>query len=316
MIIDAHFHTNFQGYSHLDVIDYLDRNNIDKCWLFTWEEEEPEIESLYTHLSVYDVLEAYNKYPDRIIPFYAPDPNTKNLEEVFKKYANAGIKGVGELKVKYRWDSQVIIDYLKVIEQIGFPLVFHMETDRYHYISSGNNWFDKALDIMMNGGFNGVARKYIERFIDKTGLFKNKIKKNLKYFPGYLLDFYELEQRLQEFPNINFVAHGPHFWNNMSANPDKDLTFTKGKVYKEGVISNLLENYDNLYADISGKSGYIALTRDSNYSKPFMHKYYDKLLFGTDNHDLGHYEVLKSFQLPKGKENKILFENAEKLIGI
>ena len=66
---DAHFHVNFCGYDVNKLIDYLDKNNFEKCWLLTWEELSPPIPSLYESLSIEDELSAFEKYSDRIIPF-------------------------------------------------------------------------------------------------------------------------------------------------------------------------------------------------------------------------------------------------------
>jgi len=313
MIIDAHLHTNFIGFNNHNIIDYLNNNNIDKCWLLTWEELQPAIKSLYTHLSIDDIMEVYDKYPDRIVPFYAPDPKTKDLGKVFKTYANKGIRGVGELKVNFNWDSPEMIHYLDEVNKTNFPLLFHMEIDRHQYIRSGNSRLHIIIEKIMNGGFNGIMRRHIENFVEKTGFFKNRLRKNLTYFPGYLFNFYEFEKRLQEYPKINFIAHGPHFWNNISASPVYKIGFTKGRVRKAGIIYELLKKYDNLYADISGKSGYIALSRDKKFSNFFLNEFSHKLLFGTDNHNMGHLKMLKSFKLPKNKEDLILYKNAESL---
>ncbi len=314
MIIDTHLHVGFKGFSEQELINYLDANGIEKCWLLTWEEQAPVIDDLYQHLSIDRVLEAYHNHPDRIVPFYAPDPGRRNVESLISKYLEMGVQGIGELKVKYKWSSPEMLRYLKAVDGTGCPVLFHMEADRYHFIPPNDNVTGKALDVIMNRGFNGVVRKYVDRFINLTGLFKEKFKARLKYFPGYLMDFQGLEKRLQQFPDINFIAHGPRFWNHVSRNPDEELNFMRGKVEEEGIAVQLLKEYDNLYADISGKSGFNALTRDEDFAKELLHECADKLLYGTDNYELGHFEAIKSFELPKQKEELILHENAEALI--
>ncbi len=314
MIIDSHFHTGFHGYTPDSVIAYMDKYNIHKCWLLTWEEADPAIRKLYNHLKAEDVLEAREKYPDRIVPFYAPDPSRKDFREIMDDYLSKGFKGVGELKVKYRWDSYETDQYLQYVNQKRLPLVFHMEVDRYHFISPENTLIKKIISKSLNGGFNGISRKYIENFIARTGLFKKQFQNNLVYFPGYLLDFQSLEEKVAQYKGITYIAHGPHVWNNISSDVDSQLTLNKGKVNQEGIIGQLLSKYPNLYADISGRSGYNALTRDKAFSKIFLEKYAHKLLYGTDNSLLNQQELIKSFKLPAYKEKQMFFENACKIM--
>ena len=54
--IDAHFHVNFCGYTANKIVNYLNEKQIEQCWLYTWEENNPPIPSLYEHLSIEDVL--------------------------------------------------------------------------------------------------------------------------------------------------------------------------------------------------------------------------------------------------------------------
>jgi hypothetical protein len=314
MIIDAHLHITLQGFTAQKVINYLDKYRIDRCWLLTWEEFNPAISRLYEPITIDDTIEAYEKYPERIIPFYAPDPQKKQLEQTVNKYINKGIKGIGELKVNYRWHSPIIDNYLKTINKLKLPVLFHMENERYHYVNQNDTVFEKFLYLLLNGARNGITRKYIEKFIDFSGFFKKNFKKQLVFFPGYLLDFSELEKKLIRYPSINFIAHGPHFWNNIATEIDPYKTLNKGKIKKAGIISELLFKYDNLFADISGKSGFNALTRDKNYAKIFLEKHYNKLLFGTDNNELNQIELIKSYKLPVNKEQKIFYKNAEQII--
>ncbi len=67
-------HVNLNGWTLKDIIGYLDRERIDFCWLLSWEEVNPGPWG-YKHLPVEDISEAFQKYPSRIIPFYAPDPH-------------------------------------------------------------------------------------------------------------------------------------------------------------------------------------------------------------------------------------------------
>ena len=44
-----------------------------------------------------------------------------------------------------------------------------------------------------------------------------------------------------------------------------------------------MEQYDNLWADLSAGSGYNAITRDEAFGLTFLERFQDKLMFGTDS---------------------------------
>lgn len=312
--IDAHVHVDLAGMDAGRLIEYMDRNGIDMCWLHTWEELSPPIDNIYQTIPVTEVFEVYEQHPDRIVPFYAPDPKTKKLEQKIKKRTEQGLKGCGELKVTHTWADKVITDYLRIIDRYDLPLLFHMEEPRMHYVPQKPRRLEKMLDMLLNGALNGITKHYLMRFSRKTSILKDHIEDHLKYFPGYLYDFANLEKRLQQFPGIDFIGHGPHFWNNISDDPPEILFHDKGTIESFGVIDRLLSTYDNFYCDISGKSGYNALTRDRDKAREFLEKHYAKILFGTDNTAFGLEELILSFHLPEEKLKKIFFENAADLV--
>jgi predicted TIM-barrel fold metal-dependent hydrolase len=78
-----------------------------------------------------------------------------------------------------------------------------------------------------------------------------------------------------------------------------------------GKLPRLLAKYPNVYADISGHSGYNALTRDKRFGIRFVGKYYRKLLYGTDFHDRRHLDYLLTTGFSKKVLNPMLYRNAE-----
>ncbi len=312
--IDSHMHVNLCGFDAENIIEHMDAENIDKCWLLTWEEKNPTFSELYDNIAISDIIEAHEKCPDRIVPFYAPDPTRSDWEKTMRYYNSMGIEGCGELKVTYRWLDDEIEKVLDGIDKLKIPLVFHMEDPNYHFFINQTNLFYKLLDKLLNGAFNGLTRKYAEKFINKTGFFKKSFEKRLSYFPGYLMDFAGLEYRLKQYPNLNFIAHGPAFWNNIESNPDSHKTLGKGKIKEKGIAVDLLKKYDNLYADTSGKSGFNALKRDPEFTKKFLHEFYNKILYGTDNeYKLPFEMIIRKANLPTNKLKRIMAENAEAL---
>lgn len=313
--IDAHLHVKLEGLDADQLLQYMNERRIDKCWLLTWEETDPAIDSLYQNLPPEEVFEAYEKYPDRIVPFYAPDPKTRNLNKKIVRHKERGLKGCGELKVSHKWEERIMGDYLQVMDQHDLPVLFHMERPHRHYVPQKPGVLENMLDILMNGALNGIVKHHLMRLSRKTSLLHGHIEEHLEEFPGYLYDFAGLEKRLRQFPDLNFIGHGPHFWNHISDEPPRILVHDKGPIRHFGVIDRLLSSYPNFYCDISGKSGYNALSRDPEQARIFLEKHHQKILFGTDNTGLDYDGLIRSFRLPEDKLQNLYFRNAERLTG-
>ena len=81
-----------------------------------------------------------------------------------------------------------------------------------------------------------------------------------------------------------------------------------------GRVSELLRKYPNLYGDMSGGSGRLALSRDPEHARRFITEFQDRLLFARDYFDDGLQVFLDSLSLPEPIREKIYFRNAGKLI--
>ncbi len=93
-----------------------------------------------------------------------------------------------------------------------------------------------------------------------------------------------LERLLQAAPQTIIIGHGPGFWAEISAEvkPEDKRGYPTGPIRREGAVPRLMRRYPNLYADLSARSGYNALTRDADYGAAFLEEFQDRLLFGTD----------------------------------
>jgi predicted TIM-barrel fold metal-dependent hydrolase len=314
--IDAHLHMNFKNMTPSSVIKYLDKNNIEKCWLLTWEENNPALPSLYRNLPPSDVFELYHRFPERIVPFYAPDPSSENIPDIFALYIKKGLKGCGELKVTMSWDDDNITAYLDQLSNLKLPLLFHMEAPKTYYIPDRTNYADRAFALLMNGAFNGVSGYYIRKLMPENSSMAKYIERKSIWFPGYLSNFVMLEKSLGEYPSVKFIAHGPHFWNNISADASGEYFYSKGGYEHFGIADYLLEKYNNFFCDISGRGAYMALKRDKNQTKIFLEKHAGKILFGTDNFNhLRLEELILSSGLPTALQEKIFHGNAENILG-
>ena len=118
---------------------------------------------------------------------------------------------------------------------------------------------------------------------------------------------------MKKYPKIPFIGHGPLFWKGISSDLEVELEtdrYPNGPIVDQGITCRLLAQYQNLYADISGFSGYNALTRDTKFTRNLISKYTNKILFGTDNQSLGLREFLDSLGLPIDAYRLIYGENA------
>jgi len=311
MIIDSHMHVGFRGLSADRIVEHLDRNGIDACWLLTWEEVDPAVPQDYLHLSIEDVFEAYQKCPDRIVPMYAPDPSRPDAPERLRHWHRQGVRGCGELKVSLDWGSEKLDGLLRCVGELNMPLVFHMENHRAFYTSDSGSAADRLFARLLGTDrLGGITRAVAERAAKVCPSLGARRERLRRWFPGYLLDFDGLERRLEAYPQVRFVGHGPLFWAGISEDMQPGTKYPKGEVGREGITCRLLAEHDNLYADLSGTSGFNAIRRDGPFAKRFLSQFEEKILFGTDNFRLGQKEHLDSLGLSKGTYRRIYHENA------
>jgi predicted TIM-barrel fold metal-dependent hydrolase len=76
-----------------------------------------------------------------------------------------------------------------------------------------------------------------------------------------------LAKALATFPKCNFIGHGPGWWASISG----DVTarelggYPKSPVAPGGAMDKLMEQFPNLYADLSAGSGASAIQRDLTF---------------------------------------------------
>lgn len=94
-----------------------------------------------------------------------------------------------------------------------------------------------------------------------------------------------LEHALNSNPDTVFIGHGPTFWAEISSYIPDDLRngYPIGDIKPDGAVPKLLKKYPNLWADMSAKSGWNALTRDPVFTIEFLDEFQDKIMFGTDS---------------------------------
>jgi len=96
---------------------------------------------------------------------------------------------------------------------------------------------------------------------------------------GYAKTF---ESILKKYPNTTFIGHADAFWANVSADYHNEAAYPAGPMVRGGVTDKWLSDYPNLFGDLSANSGNNALSRDPSFTKDFVTRHQDKLMFGSD----------------------------------
>lgn len=96
---------------------------------------------------------------------------------------------------------------------------------------------------------------------------------------GYAKTF---ESILKANPKTTFIGHADAFWANVSADYKNDAAYPSGPIVRGGVTDKWLGDYPNLFGDLAANSGNNALSRDADFTRDFLKRHQDKLIFGSD----------------------------------
>ncbi len=143
-------------------------------------------------------------------------------------------------------------------------------------------------------------------------------------FKMYNHGFERFDKMLQKFPRVKFLGHAQTWWANIDRNhTDQTVLYPKGPVAPGGLTDRYLSDYPNMYGDLAAGSGLNALTRDEDFTRDFLMRHRDKLLFGSDCSDrdgggancLGAQIIraIRRLAADRELERKLLCENARTL---
>ena len=182
------------------------------------------------------------RYLGRFFLFTSTDDTKSNAADILRKTAVAGTRGFGELSA-----FNMAID--------------GPEMGRIYDVAA-----EMQVPVLMH--FQDVASP------DGSHAFQTP--------RGFTRpQFYRLENALKMHPKTIFIGHGPAFWGNLG--PDgASVNYPSGRVKPGGLTQKLLDNYPNLHGGLDAGSGINALHRDPEFSKGFLVKHQDKLMFGSD----------------------------------
>jgi len=228
-------------------------------------------ETPYAYFGTEDVLEAYNRHPDRIIPFCSLDPrngyNSPNTDFswILRKYKELGCKGLGELTANLYFDDPRCENLFNHCGMVGLPVLFHL-----------------AERI---GGTYGL--------VDDAGL--PRLERCLRECPNTIFIGHGPAFWSEISLDVDDATRGG---------------YPKGQIIP-GRLQQLLREYPNLYGDLSADSGFNAITRDPDYGYKFLEEFQDKLLFGTDLCSVGQVVPIVGYfrqGLEEGKISKATYD--------
>ena len=144
-------------------------------------------------------------------------------------------------------------------------------------------------------------------------------------FQMYNYGFERFSTMLEKYPKVNFIGHAQTWWANIDRNHhDQTVLYPKGPVTAGGLTDRYLSDYPNMYGDLSAGSGLNALTRDEDFTRDFLARHQQKLLFGSDCTDIEGsgpqcqgaqtIRALRRLSANKGIERKLLYHNARQLL--
>ncbi|MAT15218.1 MAG: amidohydrolase [Planctomyces sp.] len=129
-----------------------------------------------------------------------------------------------------------------------------------------------------------------------------------------------LEEALATFPSLTFIGHGPGWWASISGDVESLGGYPKGDVAPDGAIDRLMEQYPNIYGDLSAGSGNNAIARDMEFGREFLIRRQDRICFGTDflapGQAVPQFATLQAMKLPPEVEEKVFRGNAIRILDL
>jgi predicted TIM-barrel fold metal-dependent hydrolase len=275
MIVDIHNHADYHGYSCEAMLRSMDENGIDVTCLLSWEAPPGEYDPATKH--------AFSPFSDMPVPFERCAAYKEKAPERFL---------------------------------LGF-CPDPRRPDAAGRMKAALNLFGVSLcgELKLRMMYDNPDALRLYRFCGEHGL-------PVLLHLDYELDNWwygggigALERALALCPETNFIGHAPGFWAHISGDGlYKTASYPGGPVLPGGQVERLLEQYPNLYCDISAGSGHNALDRDHGFARGFLQTWQDRVLFGRDYYDSIHRELLESLGLPAEVLRKIYEGNAKQIL--
>jgi predicted TIM-barrel fold metal-dependent hydrolase len=286
MIIDIHNHPDWHGHDLTKFLENMRVHHIDKSWLLSWESPADEYSpdnipyipdtGANGPIPFARCVSYAERAPEKFILGYAPDPRRPGA--IDRLQAAINIYGV----------------------RIYGELKLRMMYDNPDAISMYRFCGEKGLPVIVHLDYE---------ISDET----RYPRPNWWYGGG----IEALERAVRACPDTAFIGHAPGFWSHISADGQHNkVSYPAGKVIPGGKLVDMLNQYSNLYCDISAGSGRNALNRDPEFARLFLMEFQDRVLYGRDSFSNIHQEFLNTLGLPAQVLEKIYSGNALRLVPV
>jgi predicted TIM-barrel fold metal-dependent hydrolase len=287
MIIDTHQHVFWWNLDDAGLIADMDEYSIDVAWLLTWE-ISTDADRPHNH----HMLNPLNFWPDG---------------------THAGITLNDLLIACEHYPNRFVVGYcpdpaLGIAAEL-FEAAYHM-----HNVRVCGEWKHRMLfdDPRCINLFRKAGELKCPVVLHLDVPFKPDGSPIAQWYGGTVDN---LERALQACPETIFLGHAPGFWRELSGDADTaEAQYPDTPIVPGGKVQKLLDQYPNLWCDLSAGSAMYALQRDQNHAMNFLTKYADRLTFARDTYGGDLHDYLQTLNLPQDVHDKIYFKNALKLV--
>jgi predicted TIM-barrel fold metal-dependent hydrolase len=237
-IIDIHLHTHFPRHPKVNrfgnyhfpspevIIEMMNNTGAAKAVVLPIVSPE----CMYTIVTPEEVLEICTKYPDRFIPFCNLDPRfltnspKADFTSLLAAYKELGCKGVGEYIPNIPLDDPLNMNLFRYVEEIGFPLTFHLapQVGSYYgcYDDPGLPRLEKVLKQFPNLIFLGHSQV----FWAEIGPLNNPDERK-GYPKGGIIKEGRVVELMRKYPNLHGDLSAGSGYNAISRDPEFGYRF-------------------------------------------------------------------------------------------
>lgn len=292
MLIDTHQHVFWHGRNDADLVADMDEHGIDVSWLLTWEiapeDDHPSYHRVLnpqhlrpdgTHAGIVldDLMIARDRYPNRFVLGYCPHPLCGDAPALLEAaHRIHGVRVCGEWKFRMLFDDPRCLNLYRKAGELGMPVVLHLDVPYLPHPETG----EPSYDPQWYGGT-----------VDN------------------------LQRALAVCPDTVFIGHAPGFWREISGDAQSGTSpYPDGPVAPGGRLTLLLEQYPNLFADLSAGSALGAMKRDTAFTLNLLESHHDRFLFARDYYGGQLLAFLESLDLSAKARQAICEDNARRLV--
>jgi len=142
----------------------------------------------------------------------------------------------------------------------------------------------------------------------------------------YNLGFQRFYRILEKYPTVNFIGHAQTWWGNIDKELAQEVLYPRTRVSVGGITDRYLQDYANMYGDMSAGSGLNALLRDEDHARGFLERHQNKLIYGSDCSDAfgegdrcsgsKQIETIRRLSPHASVTRKIFWDNGARVLGL